>query len=65
MDAQDEADRETEETLQKALDSATAEQNGRERIAGELEGTRSDRQNLLKELLTDMENLHQSIARDL
>ena len=64
MDAQDEADRETEETLRKALDEAAAEQAGRERITGELEETRTGRQNLLKELLTEMEGLHQSFSRD-
>ena len=64
MDAQDEADRETEETLRKALDEAAAEQAGRERITGELEETRIGRQNLLKELLTEMEGLHQSFSRD-
>ncbi len=64
MDAQDGADQGKEEALRKALEDATAEQAGRERITGELEETRTARQNLLKELLTEMEGLHQSIARD-
>ena len=64
MDAQDEADLETEGTLRKALEEAEAEQAGRERITGELEETRAGRQNLLKELLTEMEGLHQSFSRD-
>ena len=64
MNAQDEADRGTEEELRRALDEATAEQTGRERITGELEATRDARQQLLKELLAEMEGLHQSSGRD-
>ena len=64
MDAQDAADDLQLADLQKALDEATAEQAGRERITGELEARRTERQNLLRELLTDMEGLHQSFSRD-
>ena len=64
MNAQDEADTLAEAEKRKALDEVTAEQAGRERITGELEETRTGRQNLLKELLADMEGLHQSMSRD-
>ena len=64
MDARDEEDGTQEEALRKALDEVTAEQAGRERITGELEETRTEKQNLLKELLSDMEGLHQGFSRD-
>ena len=49
---------------QKALEEASALQAGRERITGELEESRAARQAQLKELLADMEGLHQSFSRD-
>jgi chromosome segregation protein len=64
MNDQDEADTLAEAEKRKALDEVTAEQAGRERITGELEETRTGRQNLLKELLAEMEGLHQSMSRD-
>ena len=64
MDAQDASDGIREAELRKALEEATAEQAGRERITGELEQARSARQALLKELLDGMEGLHQSFSRD-
>ncbi len=64
MDGKDEEDQARETELRKALDEVTAEQEGRERITGELEESRSGKQNLLKELLNEMEGLHQSFSRD-
>ena len=64
MDRLDEADREAETEKRRMLDEAAAEQAGRERITGELEETRTGRQNMLKELLGEMEGLHQSFSRD-
>ena len=64
MDGQDEADTAQEAKLREALEKASAEQAARERIGGELEENRTGRQNLLRELLSDMEGLHQSFSRD-
>ncbi len=64
MDRQDTADEEQEALLRKALEEVTAEQSGRERISGELETNRTGKQGLLKELLADMERLHESYSRD-
>ena len=64
MDAQDEADTASEAELRRALDEVTTEQAGRERITGELEENRTGKQNLLKEILAEMEGLHQSFSRD-
>ncbi len=64
MDGQDEADIAQEAKLREALEKASAEQAARERIGGELEENRTGRQNLLRELLSDMEGLHQSFSRD-
>ena len=64
MAARDEADLLEKAEKQKALDEANALQAGRDRITGELEETRTARQNLLKEVLTEMEGLHQSFSRD-
>ena len=64
LSAQDEAESGEEAALHRAVDEATAEQAGRERITAELEETRTARQNLLRELLAEMEGLHQSASRD-
>ncbi len=64
MDARDLADAGEEAELKKALDEATSEQAGREKAAGRLEENRSGKQQLLKELLSDMEGLHQAYSRD-
>ena len=64
MDGQDRADLAKQEELRKALDEASEAQAGRERVTGELEQARSARQNALKEILSDMEGLHQSFSRD-
>ena len=64
MDGKDEEDAAKETELRSALEQVTAEQAGRERITAELEETRSGRQSLLKELLDEMEGLHQASSRD-
>ncbi len=64
MDAQDAADAEQETELRRALEEASEAQAGRERITAGLEADRSGKQELLKEILADMEGLHQSFSRD-
>ncbi len=61
QDAQDAAE---ETTLAAEEAEARAAQSRQERMTGELEADRSRRQAALKELLSDMEGLHQSYSRD-
>ena len=62
--AEDEADAPESGRLQAALEEAQREQAGRERITKELEEDRAARQESLRELLSEMEGLHQSHSRD-
>ena len=64
MDRQDAEDAARETELRKALAEATEAQAGRERVTAELEADRSGKQERLKEILADMEGLHQSLSRD-
>ena len=64
METQDRADEAREAELRRELETVTGEQAARERITAELEETRTGKQNQLKELLSDMEGLHQSLSRD-
>ncbi len=64
MAAQDEADLPKEAEKRRELEAATQDQAGRERICAELEETRTGKQNQLKELLNEMEGMHQSLSRD-
>ncbi len=64
MDAQDAADAEQETELRRALEEASEAQAGRERVTSELEADRAGKQELLKEILAEMEGLHQSFSRD-
>lgn len=64
MDGQDRADLARTEELRRALDEASEAQAGRERVTNELEQARAARQNALREILSDMEGLHQSFSRD-
>jgi len=50
--------------LQKTLEMAQLEQKQREAITKSLEEDRAGKQNLLREILSDMEGLHQSHNRD-
>ena len=50
--------------LSAQLELRRLEQARRERVTRDLEEDRTRRQALLKEILTDMENLHQSVSRD-
>ena len=64
MDAEDEADAGSAGRLQEALNAAQAEQAGRERIAAELEETRTRKQEALKDLIAGMEEFHRTYSRD-
>ncbi len=64
MDAQDAQDAEEAAKLGAARDEAAADQEGREKIVRSLEETRAGKQQALKEILADMEGLHETISRD-
>jgi len=64
METEDEADAAEGVKLQASLDAKTENLRGRERITKELEEDRAGKQQALKELLSDMEGLHQSYSRD-
>ena len=50
--------------LEKALETAREDQAGREQVTKALEEKRTERQERLRDILSDMEGLHQSHARD-
>ena len=64
MEAQEEADAEKEKGLKTKLEEAASEQAAREDTAQALEDMRTGKQQALREILTDMENLHQAYSRD-
>ena len=64
MDAQDARDSGEAAGLRAAHEAAAADQEGREKIVRSLEETRAAKQQALKDILTDMENLHEAISRD-
>ena len=64
MELQEEKDREDAETLEKETEAARQEQARCEQVTRELEEDRSGKQNALREILSDMEGLHQSHNRD-
>ena len=64
MDATEAADLEAAATAAKELEQGRLEQARRERITHALEEDRAGKQELLKEILSDIEGLHQSRQRD-
>lgn len=64
MEKQDEADATEEARLNALTETRILEQKQRETAAHSLEEKRRQEQESLKEILTDMENLHQSHSRD-
>ena len=60
----DEADEAKAAELAAALEQASLEQARREKTAKTLEENRNGKQAILKEILSDMENLHKGISRD-
>ena len=64
LEAGEAEDAEKAAELEKALNAAREDQAGREQITKALEEKRTERQERLREILTDMENLHQSYSRD-
>ena len=64
MEKQDEADAAEEARLNALTETRTLEQKQREAVAHSLEEKRRQEQEGLKEILTDMENLHQAHNRD-
>ena len=64
LDREDEAESRETEKLEAAEREAQEAQEKREKVIRSLEETRSARQNALRELLSDMEGLHQSYSRD-
>ena len=64
MDRQEENDRTERKRLEEEAAREELDQEGRERVTRSLEETRADRQAALREILSDMEGLHQSHSRD-
>ena len=64
MEAQEAADQEEESRLREKQEEAATDQAAREAAAKALEDERTRKQLALKEILTDMENLHQAYSRD-
>ena len=64
MDATEAADLEAAAAAEKDLEQGRLEQARRERITHALEEDRAGKQELLKEILSDIEGLHQSRQRD-
>ncbi len=64
MEAQEESDGEEEVRLRLRMEETVGEQEAREKAARALEDTRTRKQQALREILTDMESLHQVYSRD-
>ena len=64
MDGQEAADLAEAERLRIRREAEEKDQTDRERVTKELEETRTRRQQALKDILTDMEGLHQTYSRD-
>ncbi len=64
METQDEKDLEEEIRLKARLEETSGEQAVRETAAKTLEENRTQKQQALRDILTDMENLHQVYSRD-
>ena len=64
MELRETADREEESRLQTLQEEAEQDQAGREQVTKSLEDTRAQKQQALREILTEMEGLHQVYSRD-
>ena len=64
MEQQEAADLEEESRMRAVQAEAEQDQAGREQITKSLEETRAQKQQALKDILTDMEGLHQVYGRD-